>query len=116
MRKIPFLLLILCILSTQVFGSIVHHDEYQTQGDMHNLMHEIGQPHSHDHEDESEFTLSYSKEAIEHISQDIACCISALTEITPLVTLEIKPTGAISSFSPNWSPPFLKHNTPPPKA
>ncbi|WP_063371294.1 hypothetical protein [Pseudoalteromonas luteoviolacea] len=116
MRKLTLIFMMLCILSTQVFGMVAHEGEHRSQGDEHSLLHEIGQPHSHDHDDETDYTLSFSKEAVKHINQDLECCITAVVEVVPASTPEIKPMGPIISFGANWSPPFLKHSTPPPKA
>lgn len=88
---------------------------HQDQGDVHGLLHEIGQPHSHDHDDESQFTLSYSKDAVKHINQDLECCITAIVEISPVSIPDIKPMDAIASLTANWSPPFIQHTTPPPR-
>ncbi|MCF2856089.1 hypothetical protein L1286_01270 [Pseudoalteromonas sp. SMS1] len=116
MRKFSIIIVMLCILSTQVFGSIAYDGQHQSQGDTHGLLHEIGQPHSHDHNDEVNFTLSFTQEAVEHINQDLECCITAIVEASPLREPAIKPTGPVISLSADWSPPFLKHNTPPPRA
>lgn len=105
----------LCILSTQVFGSVAFESDHHEQGDVHSLMHEFGQPHSHDHEDESVFTLSYSDEAIEHINQDADCCVVGLLETSPSNLSERKPSSAEKMYANNWSPPFLQHIKPPPR-
>ncbi|MDK2593945.1 hypothetical protein [Pseudoalteromonas obscura] len=115
MRQLILIFIMFCVLSTQVFGSVVHEGEHKSLGDEHSLLHEIGQPHSHEHEDDGEFTLSFTKEAVEHINQDLECCITAIVEVSQVTEPEIKPTGPIVSLSANWSPPFLKHTTPPPK-
>ncbi|TQF67498.1 hypothetical protein [Pseudoalteromonas luteoviolacea] len=116
MRQFSIIFIMLCILSTQVFGSVAYDGEHKSQGDSHSLLHEIGQPHSHDHDDETNFTLSFSKDAIEHINQDLECCITAIVEVSPLREPAIKPSGPVILLSANWSPPFLKHSTPPPRA
>lgn len=115
MQKTILIITMLCALSTQLFGSVAHGNEHSSQGDVHGFMHEIGQSHSHDHVDESEFTLSYSEEAIEHINEDIECCILGLLEMSPANISERKPFSAINPYSNYWSPPFLKYIKPPPK-
>ncbi|AZZ97090.1 hypothetical protein [Pseudoalteromonas sp. R3] len=116
MHKLTLILIMLCILSTQVFGSVAYEGEHKSQGDAHALLHEIGQPHSHDHDDEGEFSLSFSKEAVKHINQDLDCCTTGIVEVSPYSKSEVKPTGPIASISADWSPPFIKHTTPPPRA
>ncbi|TMP82272.1 hypothetical protein CWB73_05125 [Pseudoalteromonas phenolica] len=116
MRKLTLLVMMLCILSTQVFGSVAHGEKHHIQGDVHQLLHEIGQPHSHDHDDKSEFEISFSKDAVKHINQDLHCCATVALDAFPYSKAEIKPMGSIVSINNNWSPPFIKHTTPPPRA
>lgn len=116
MRKLTLLLMMLCILSTQVFGSIAHGGEHHSPGDAHHLLHEIGQPHSHDHDDESDFEISFSKDAVKHINQDLHCCAAGTLEAFPYSKAEVKPMGSIVSIDVDWSPPYIKHTTPPPRA
>ena len=115
MRKVILMTFILCLLSTQVLGSVAYENDHKKQGDLHGLMHELGQPHSHDHEDESKFELSYSDEAIEHIGQDTHCCVVALVNTLPIELTDRKPSGNVIWYANNWSPPFLQHIKPPPR-
>lgn len=106
---------IFCFLSTQVLGSVVYENEHKKQGDLHGLIHELGQPHSHDHDNQATFELSYSAEAIEHIGQDADCCVVGLLNTSPLNLTDKKPSGAVILYTSNWSPPFLQHIKPPPR-
>lgn len=116
MRKIFLTFIMLCILCTQVFGSFAHEGEHKHQGDFHSFLHEIGHPHSHDHDDDGHFKLSFSHEAVKHINQDIDCSSTAILPLLPISFLHIKPIAPIESICADWSPPFLKNTTPPPKA
>ena len=115
MRNLVLISFILCFLSTQVLGSVVYDNEHKKQGDLHALIHELGQTHSHDQEDESRFELSYSAEAIDHIGQDTDCCVVALLNASRIDLSERKPSGAVIWYANNWSPPFLQHIKPPPR-
>ena len=123
MQKSILIILMLCTLSTQVFGSVVHGDEHSSQGDTHALMHEIGQPHSHghshsdgdDHEEKVSFTLSYSDEAMEHVNADAECCLIALLELPASKVSLHSPSSVESYYTNNWSSPFLQYIKPPPR-
>lgn len=115
MRIIILMTFILSFLSTQVLASVAYENDHKQQGDLHGLMHEFGQPHSHDHEDESKFELSYSDEAIKHIQQDTHCCVAALVNTLPIEITDRKPSDAVIWYADNWSPPFLQHIKPPPR-
>lgn len=115
MRTFILMTIIFCFLSTQVLGSVTYENDHKQQGDLHGLMHEFGQPHNHDHEDESKFELSYSDEAFEHIEQDTDCCAAALVNTLPIELADRKPSGAVIWYANNWSQPFLQHIKPPPR-
>lgn len=115
MRKTILITFLLCFLSTQVLGSVAYENEHKTQSDMHSFMHEFDQPHTHDHEDESKVTLSYSSEAIEHINQDADCCVVGLIDTAVDNLSEHNPHNAVNWRINNWSPPFLRHIKPPPR-
>lgn len=115
MRNIVLITFILCFLSTQVFGSVAYESEHSKQGDLHGFMHDIGQPHTHENEDESEYKLSYSSEAIEHIDQDTDCCVVGLLDTSAINLSDRKPSQAVNWFVNNWSPPFLQSIKPPPR-
>jgi len=115
MQKTILIIMMLCTLSTQVFGSIAYESGHSSQGDAHSLMHEIGQPHSHDHEDESEFRLSYSDEAIEHINEDLECCVVGLIGMSTASLSNRNPSSVVNFYASDWSPPFLKYIKPPPR-
>jgi hypothetical protein len=117
MQKIILIIIMLCTLSTQVLGTISHGDEHSSLGDIHSFMHEIDQPHSHDHEDEDGlgFTLSYSQEAIEHINEDIESYVVGLLEMSSANVTWAKPFNTINRYAINWSSPFLQYSKPPPK-
>ena len=115
MKKTILFILILCVLSTQVFGSIAYESDHNEHGEIHSLMHEFDQPHSHDLEDESQFTISYSDEAIEHINEDAKCCVIGVLEMSPMNLSERKPTNVVKFYANNWSPPLLKGVKPPPR-
>ncbi|WP_196137886.1 hypothetical protein [Aliikangiella sp. G2MR2-5] len=116
MQKIILITMLLCVLSAQVLGSVAYENEqHSTQGDVHSLMHEVGQPHSHEHDDESQFTLSYSDEAFEHINEDSECCVVGLLEMSSANVSARDPSNAVSSIVTNWSPPFLQYIKPPPE-
>lgn len=116
MRQIVLLTLLLCFLSTQVFGSVAYESEHETHGDVHGFMHELEQPHSHDSDDQSEFALSYSEEAIEHVGQSGDCCVVGLLEAPSDYLPERKPSNAITWYASNWSAPYLQGVKPPPRA
>ena len=97
-----------------MLGSVAYENDHKQQGDLHGLMHELGQPHSHGHKDESKFKLSYSIEAIEHIEQDKDCCVVALVNL-PINLSDKKPSRAVIWYVGNWSPPNLQHIKPPPR-
>lgn len=118
MRKSILMTFILCFLSTQVLGSVVYEDDHKQLGDLHGLIHELGHPHTHDddHENnESEFELSYTTEAMDHVGQDADCCVVALVNTSPLELSDKKPSGDVIWYTSNWSPPFLQHIKPPPR-
>jgi hypothetical protein len=115
MRNFILITLILCFLSTQVLGSVVYENEHKKQGDLHGLIHELGQPHSHYHDNEDKFELSYSTEAIEHVGQDVDCSVVALVNTSPIELTNRKPSDAVVSYASDWSPPFLQHIKPPPR-
>ena len=115
MRKSILITFLLCFLSTQVLGSVAYKNDHKAQGDVHSFMHELDQPHTHDYEDESKFTLSYTSEAIEHINQDADCCVIGLIDTSVDNLSERKPIGAVNWPVNNWSPPFLRHIKPPPR-
>ena len=118
MQKLVLITFILCFLSTQVLGSVAYENDHKKQGDVHGLMHELGQPHTHEHDghdDEEKFKLSYSSEAIEHIEQDIECCVVALVNASSIELTDTKPSAAVIWYANNWSPPFLQHIKPPPR-
>ncbi len=98
MRILILITFILSFLSTQVLGSVAYDNVHKQQGDLHGLAHELGQPHSHDHEDESKFVVTYSAEALEHIEQDIDCCVTALVNTSPLDLADTQPTGAVTLY------------------
>lgn len=115
MQKLILMTFILCFLSTQVLGSVAYENEHKKQGELHGLMHELGQPHSHEHKDQEKFQPSYSSEAIEHIEQDADCCVVALVNTSSTELADRKPSGAVIWYANNWSPPFLQHLKPPPR-
>lgn len=115
MRKLILITFMLCFLSTQVLGSVVYENEHKQQGDIHGLIHELGQPHSHDHDDESNFKLSYSVEAFEHIAPDTDCCVFGLIDASPRQTSDKNLSGTVIWYASNWSSPHLQHIKPPPR-
>ncbi|WP_232842810.1 hypothetical protein [Psychrosphaera ytuae] len=98
-----------------MLGSVSYESEHKTQGALHGLIHELGQPHSHDHDNEEKFEISYSTEAIEHVQQDLDCCVVALVMTTVVELPDKKPSGAVIWYANNWSPPFIQHINPPPR-
>ncbi|CCQ10941.1 hypothetical protein PALB_18150 [Pseudoalteromonas luteoviolacea B = ATCC 29581] len=115
MRKVSLILVMFCFLSTQVFGRMAFESSHESINDVHGLLHEIGQPHSHDENDHSQFSISFSKDAVEHINQDIDCCVTAIIAVEKTRDHFSKPIGVIASLPDNWSAPFIQDTTPPPR-
>ena len=115
MRNLVVMTFLLCFLSTQVLGGIAYENNHKQHGDLHGLIHELGQPHSHDYEDEYKFELSYSDEAIEHIEQDSHCGAVVPVSTLPIMLSDRKSSGAVFWYANNWSSPFLPHTKPPPR-
>lgn len=115
MHKVTLVTIILCILSTQVLGSVAFEKEHSSHVDGHSLMHKLNQPHSHDIEDDNNVKVSYSDEAIEHINQDSDSCVIGVLDMSEVDLSERKPTYAIHTNVHNWPPPFLQHIKPPPR-
>lgn len=115
MHKTILLTFILCFLSTQVLGSVAYKSEHKMQDDVHSFMHELDVPHTHEHQDESKFTFSYSSEALEHINQDEDFCAIDFIDAVINNLPESKPISAMSWNANKWPPPFLNHAKPPPR-
>ena len=118
MQKFSLIFLIFCLASYFTLGSIAFENEHHHQYDeIHSLMHELGQPHSHDEQEyENTYLLSFSKDAIKHVNQDLNLFTLATFE-NPSSNLT---THHLSLKTPlfirHWSSPLIKTDTPPPKA
>lgn len=115
MKKIIIITITLCLLSTNVLGGIAYENLHEKENDIHGLLHELGQPHSHYHDDNYDYELSYTSDAFEHIQSDTDCCVLGLINVSLTQVICKNMSGIIVLCSSHWVSPHLQHIKPPPR-
>jgi len=100
------------LLSAAIGVHDLHHDNTDS---IHEYFHNIGQPHEHDEDNSDVFEVSYSKQAMEHSNSFHDGGTADIIVFTATVISEQRPDLVINETLDEWSSPFIKYSTPPPK-
>ncbi|AWL13147.1 hypothetical protein HMF8227_02695 [Saliniradius amylolyticus] len=104
-------------LSVQSLGWSMPSDSHHSVSDQaHQWLHHLGQSHTHDEHDQTQFEISYSEAGFDHSNPHQDTGTVAIIDLVALRTIERSPGPAIESIVPNWAPPDLEYLSPPPKA
>ncbi|MCC2615027.1 hypothetical protein LJ739_02070 [Aestuariibacter halophilus] len=115
-KFLSVLVLLVCVAFNALDATASHGQHHSNGNDIHGYFHHIGQPHSHDAEDEQQFSVDYSQAAFEHSDPHAEVGMVALiTEISG-VAQQGPALFDGPMVVPNWDPPYLEDIPPPPKA
>jgi len=100
------------LLSAAIGVHDLHHDN---TGSIHEYFHNIGQPHEHDEDNDDVFEVSYSKQALEHSNSFHDGGTAEIFVFPATVISVLLPDLVLNEMLDEWSSPFIKYTTPPPK-
>lgn len=105
----------LVILLQSLGLSAVTDDHHSAGNDLHHVAHELGHAHSHDSEDKQSFTIEFSREAIDHVTNALDSVSTDYVTVTinQCATNHLCSTEAQSTYQ--HSDPYLSYSGPPPK-
>ena len=114
--KLAALLMVFCLSAQSLSFAMPHDAHHDVAGSVHDYFHSVGQPHSHDDQDKSQFEISYTAEAFDHSNPFQEGGVVGLAEVSALTSPDSLPDSEIRTRASTWEPPFLKYTPPPPKA
>lgn len=117
MLKKWFAFLLVFLMSAQSLGMVLPAEGHHHVADqMHSFFHEVGQSHSHEPADDSQFEISYTQDAYEHSNPHQDGSVAGILYILGENFPDSPPGPQISATSCAWEAPFLSNISPPPKA